>query len=184
MPEMLARRATPPINWKGVPLKYHNRVSAVCRSLTECEDLVRWFGDPKFCPLASILLLIPEHPTLLVGAGYATAAELRDDAVNLWGKYTERLAKTGSLMDFDSLRERHGLMRREELKDATASAFWERIRAHRANPITDPFRQPNYPRVNGKTVFPSDGFNGVREAKGSGLETATSPVQPAGAVND
>ena len=154
---MMTRRTLRPINWDGVPIKYRNRVSAVCRSLGDCEDLVRWFGEAEFCPYPPILLLIPNHPTLLVGMGYADAAELRDDAVNIWGKYTERLEKKGALVDFDELRERNGLARREDVQQMTAEAFHERIKHHLANPITDPPRQPQYPRVNGKTVFAVDG---------------------------
>ena len=148
------KRPTARINWAGVPMAYWDRVSAVCRSLTECEDLVRWFGDATFCPFQPVLLLIPEHPTLLCGMGYATAAELKDDAVNLWGKYTDRLERTGSIVNFDEMREKYGLMRREDVKAATQEAFWERIKAHRASPVTDPFRQPQYPRPNERTQFP------------------------------
>ncbi len=152
--ELMGRRRIGEIDWKGVPLKYYNRVSAVCRSLQDCTDLVRWFGAENFCPFLPILLLIPGHPTLLVGAGYAPASELRDDAENLWGKYTERLRTKGSIVNFDELREKSGLMRHADVKEATAEAFWERIKAHRASPVTDPPRQPLYPRVNNRTLFP------------------------------
>ncbi len=152
MPELMSRRQTPSIDWRDVPLKYWGKVSAVCRSMPDCGDLVSWYGDSEFCPIAPILLLIPGHPVLLVGAGYATAAELRDDAVTLWGKYTARLQKTGSLMDFDEARERRGDMRREDVAARTAEAFHDRIKKHRANPVTDPARQPDYPRIRGKTV--------------------------------
>lgn len=151
---MMAQRRIPRIDWQGVPSKYWGKVSAVCRSASDCEELVKWYGDALFCPIQPILLLIPGHPTLLVGLGYASAAELKDDAVNLWGKYSERLAKTGSIVNFSELRERNQLMRREDVAARTAEAFWDRIQAHKASPVTDPARQPRYPRVNGKTVFP------------------------------
>ncbi len=154
MPELMSRRVTNRIDWRGVPLKWHRKVSAVCRSLSDCEDLVKWYGDPDFCPFLSVLLLIPDHPTILAGLGYATAAELKDDAVNIWGKYTARLAKTGSILDFDDLRERAGQMPREKVKAAMSEAFWERIRHHRENPVTDPFRQPQYANPTNKTLFP------------------------------
>ena len=168
-PAFATRRLTPPIDYTGVPAKFQPpvsfdhegrlkigepRVSAVCRSITDCEELVRWFGDAEFMPYLPILLLIPGHPKLLVGLGYASAAELRDDAVNLWGKYTERIAKQGHSMRLtgDEMREKFGLARREDVTNMTAEAFHERIKRHKASPITDPFRQPNYPRVRGKTV--------------------------------
>ena len=147
------KRLVPPINWRGVPLGYHGKMSAVCRTFTECNDLVKWFGDAEFCPFAPIFLMIPgTGGIVLAGLGYATAAELRDDAVTIWEEKSERLAKTGSLHDFDTLREKHGLMRREDVREATREAFHERIRQHMASPVTDPFREPQYVRVNGKTV--------------------------------
>ncbi len=153
-PAFASRRATPPINWLGVPDRFYRKVSAVCRNPGDCEDLVRWFGDADFCPYLPIFLMIPgTEGVMLIGMGYATAAELRDDAVNIWGKYTARLAKTGSLMDFDALREKHGDMRKENVAAEMAEAFRERIRKHKANPITDPAREPQYVRVNEKTVF-------------------------------
>jgi hypothetical protein len=150
---MQTMRRIPPINWAGVPLRYHDKVAAVCRTMKECEDLVYWFGDAEFCPFLGILLLIPKHPVLLHGMGYASAAELKDDAVQLWGKYTQRLTKQEDLVDFDYLREKYGLPERSKVKELTAEAFHNRILAHKANPVTDPPRQPLYPRVNGKTVF-------------------------------
>lgn len=168
MNALLTRRHTQPIDYRGVPLKYHPKlvrgqlvpqVSAVCRSLTDCSELDKWFGDAEFCPLQPVLLLIPGHPVLLVGMGYATVAELRDDAENLWGKYTERLERRGSIVDFDELREKARLPKREDVKALTAEAFKERINQHRANPVTDPPRQPCYVRPNGRTVFAVDGLS-------------------------
>lgn len=147
------RQRIPPIDWRGVPLTWHNRVSAVCRTQDEANDLVKWFGAVDFCPLLPVLLLVPgTGGVLLCGLGYATAAELRDDAVAVWVKNSEKIAKSGSIFDFDELREKHGLIEKAKVKTAMSEAFWERIQRHRASPVTDPFRQPQYPRVNGKTV--------------------------------
>ena len=158
-------RSIPPIDWRGVPvnvyLRFRNRVSAVCRSQHECEDLVHWFGAAEFCPFPPILIMVPgTGGILLCGFGLATAAELRDDAVGLWVLKSERMVKTGSLVDFDDLRERAGLVRRENVRDAVAEAFHERIRQHKENIRTDPFRQPRYPRWRGRTVF---GYRGIEE---------------------
>src|SRR4029079_8250946 len=96
---------------KGTLVQTRPQISAVCRNLKDCENLVEWFGDAEFCPLQPVLLLIPEHPVLLVGyipgAKFevaASAAELKDDAVQLWGKYTQRIHNKGSIIDFDALR--------------------------------------------------------------------------------
>ena len=150
---MVQRQTLYPINWRGVPMSLHGKVSAVCRSQAECEDLIHWYGDAEFCPVLPVLLMVPNHPCLvLMGVGVTTASELRDDAVALWVQKSERLAKTGSVMDFDSLREKHNLMRREDVAAASSEAFWDRIKAHRASPVTDPFRQMTYPNPTAKTV--------------------------------
>ena len=151
--EMQVRRRIPEIDWTGVPPGYLGRVSAVCRSLADCQDLVHWFGDSKFCPYLPIFLMVPGTGGIsLVGMGFADAAELQDDAVAIWTEKSALMAKQGSLGNFDELREKHGLMERSKVREATREAFWERIKAHKASPVTDPFRVPQYVRVNGKTV--------------------------------
>ncbi len=143
------------IDWAGVPDSYKGKCSAVCRTLLECEELPRWFGGPDFAPYLPVIVMVPgaDAPTLIAGFGYATAAELRDCAVATWSKQTEQLAKTGTLLDFDTLRERHGLMRREEVDTATRDAMMRRVAQHKANPVSDPARQPVYPNPTGKTMF-------------------------------
>ena len=147
----MAKRVQP-IDWTGVPQAYVGKCSAVCRSAQDCEDLVKHFGSPDFAPYLPVLLLIPGAPTvpLIAGQGYATAAELRDDAVVTWHRWTER---GGHVFDFDALREKHGLMRRENFDAAVRDAMERRIARHKANPVTDPFRQPVRPNPTGKTVF-------------------------------
>ena len=152
------QRQVPPIDWTGIVsnirMNLKGRVSAVCRSLAECNDLVKWFGAVDFCPFLPVLVVVPgTQPTLIAGFGYATAAELRDCAVVTWQTQADKLRKEGRLLDFDSLRERDGLMRSEDVDDAIRTALHERIAAHRAAPVTDPFRVPQHVRVNDKTVF-------------------------------
>ena len=154
MPEIIVRHYIPPIDWRGVPFRYVGKASAVCRTFVDCEELVRWFGDPDFCPYLPVLVKAPNGWTAITGLGLAPAAELQDCAIVLWRRQEEALAKTGSILDFDAARERHGLMRKEDVSAAMADALTRRIARHKANPVTDPFRQPRYVRVNGKTVFP------------------------------
>ena len=156
MNPLAAPRATPPIDWSGVPVaarvKYMGRVSAVCTSSQQAEDLVKFFGHPDFCPLLPVLLIIPgaPTPTAIEGRGYAPAAELRDIAVHAFGRTAERLAENnGQMFDFDALRERAGLMRREDVDAATREAMWDRAKRHRTNSRTDPTSDPmrdTYPR--------------------------------------
>ncbi len=144
-----------PIDYTGVPAPYVGKCSAVCRTLLECQELVRHFGDAHFAPFLPVLVMVPgaPAPTAITGLGYATAAELQDCAVVTWETQTGRLAKTGQFLDFDTLRERHGLMRREEVDTATREALRRRIAKHKANPITDPPRQPHRPNPTQKTHF-------------------------------
>ena len=146
----------PPIDWTDVPEAYKGQCSAVVRSALECEDLVRWFGSPDFCPFLPVLILLPgaDAPIAITGMGYATAAELRDCAVVTWHDKTEKLANGGKLLDFDALREKRGLMRREEVDPAVRQALRDRVAKHKANPISDPARQPVYPNPTNKTRFP------------------------------
>src|SRR3990167_6947599 len=96
----MAKRVAP-IDWRGVPASYVGKCSAVCRTLQECEELVRHFGSPGFAPYLPVRVLVPgaPAPTLIAGLGYATAAELQDCAVVTWhrGQVTP---------DFDALREK------------------------------------------------------------------------------
>ena len=152
---------TPEIDWSTVPVELRalkGKVSAVCRSKQECADLVHWFGDPEFAPFNPILLLIPGAPQQIAGMGYAPAAELRDQAVAVWEIISERVEKKGRPVDFDDLRERNRLMRKEDVDTAMREALWDRIQRHKASPRTDPPRQPRHVRFNEKTVHPVDGL--------------------------
>lgn len=161
--ELLTQKRIAPIDWTGVPDSYRGKCSAVCRTMLECEELVRWFGSPDFAPYMPVMVMVPgaDAPTLIAGMGFATAAELRDCAVAAWSSQTEKIAKTGHVLDFDSLRERAGLMRREEVDAATREAMVHRIARHMANPISDPARQPVYPNPTNKTRFGYESKEGV-----------------------
>jgi len=153
----MARRV-PPIDWAGVPAAFKGKLSAVCRTAAECDELVSWFGSADFCPNLPVMVMVPgTQPTLIPGFGYATAAELRDCAVVAWHTQTEKLAKTGRVLDFDALRERRGLMRREDVDPAVREAMLRRIAQHKAHPVTDPFRQPIRPNPMNRTLFPKEG---------------------------
>lgn len=142
----MAKRIAP-IDYQGVPAAYQGKCSAVCRTLLECQELVRWFGDADFAPFWPVLVMVPgaPAPTAIAGMGYATAAELQDCAVVTWHQQTESLTTRGAIVDFDVARERAGMMRREEVDAATREALTDRIARHKANPISDPPRQPQRP---------------------------------------
>lgn len=152
MTDLAVLRPTPPLIFERDTLPYKGRVSAICRTKDQAADLVKWFGDEDFCPYLPILLCIPGGWGLMAGMGLATAAELRDECVARWELMEARLLKTGRRFDFDEARERAGLMRAEDVDAAIREALVERIRRHKANPITDPPRRLVYPHGVGKTV--------------------------------
>ena len=148
-----ARRVAP-IDWQGVPAGFKGKLSAVCRTAAECDELVHWFGSPDFCPNLPIMVMVPgAQPTLIPGFGYATAAELRDCAVVTWHMQTEKLAATGKILDFDALRDRRGLMRREKVDTEVREAMLRRVAKHKANPITDPPRKLKYRNPTNRKVY-------------------------------
>ena len=152
-----AAKRIPAIDYRGVPAGFKGKLSAVCRSAAECDELVQWFGSPDFCPNLPIMVMVPgTQPTLIPGFGYATAAELRDCAVVTWHTQAEKLTKAGSVLDFDALRERRGLMRREKVDAEVREAMLRRIAQHKAHPVTDPFRQPIRPNPTNRTLFPKE----------------------------
>lgn len=144
-----------PIDWSGVPPKFVGQCSAVCRTAEECGELVRHFGSPEFCPFLPVMVIVPgaDAPLLIAGMGVAPAAELQDCAVVAWHTTVEKIAKQGHMMDFDSLREKHGLMRREDVDAAVRQAMRDRVARHKANPISDPPRKLVYPNPKQQTKF-------------------------------
>ena len=146
-------------NWDGVPLSFVGKASAVCRSMADCEDLVHWFDNQAdFCPYLPVLLMIPGAMKQVCGLGFATAAELRDTCMDVWGTTTQRIARRGSVFDFDDLRERAGAMPREKVAEMAQYAFDDRIKRHKASRVTDPWRQFRYANPKKRTVFPIDGL--------------------------
>lgn len=168
--EIYGRVQTQQINYSDVPMAYwpsrtvivkpdgskyggpvKDKVSAVCRSMADCDDLVAWFGSqPNFCPDLPVLLMIPGALTVVSGLGFSTAAELRDCCCEVWG------VKTGGdahkRFDNDELRERFGMARKEDVPAMVQEAFRERVRKHKASPVTDPFRQMQYPNPTNRTL--------------------------------
>lgn len=149
-------RRVPGIDWTRVPSAvrsmFEGKVSALCTSMDEAQSLPRFFGDTAFCPYLPILLVIPglDSVVQVEGRGVTTVAELTDLCVTTWGRNEERMARNGGkLLDFDALREKHGLMPRNQLGAALAESITKRMDEHRRNRRTDPARDPyraSYPR--------------------------------------
>ena len=181
MIETIAAPAEREIDWSTIPAQFrplHGKLSAVCRSKEECADLVHWWGlGPEYCPFKPVLLLVPGAPQQIAGLGQATAAEIRDQAVAVWELIAEDMSKRGRPVDFDDLRERASLRRKEDVDTDMREGFWDRIQRHKAAPRTDPPRQPHYVRVNEKTVHPISGF-GRKEKRNAPRTHTPAPDTP------
>ena len=185
MTEILVKRATQPINWTDVPVQYIGKASAVCRTLRDCEELIKWFGDAEFCPYLPVLVNAAFGWVAIAGLGYASAAELQDDAIHVWMNQAEKKAQGKRIFDFDELRERNGLMRKENVTQALGEAIERRQNQHKANPRTDPFRQPWYPNPTERVLFGVDGTRDAwrtPETKTTRLSETDSELRPAGTV--
>ncbi len=168
MVELITQRAVAPVDWTGVPERYIGKASAVCRTLKDCEELVKFFGMADFCPYLPVLVNGPGGWTAITGMGYASAAELQDCAIALWTRQAKPI-------DWDARRERAGAVERSKVAAEMAEALTRRIARHRANPVTDPFRQPAYPRMNDRTVHTMPKGDSLEEYKKRKAEGFTKP---------
>jgi hypothetical protein len=119
-----------------------NRLSAVVRTAAEARDLAHTLGGRDMKPRRPVMVDTGHSRVLVVGDGDASAAELSDLAVSAIEKQEGQRKRTGTDVDFDSMRERANLMRREEVDPAIRQALRERAAKHLANPVSDPARAP------------------------------------------
>jgi hypothetical protein len=111
------------------------QLSAIVRSSGDAADLARQLGGRDVKPRRPVMVDTGGTRTLIVGDGDATAAELADLAARTVEKHEP---------DFGALRERAGLMRREEVDSAIRNALRDRVKQHQANPLSDPPRKVQY----------------------------------------
>lgn len=137
------------LDWQGptMPATMQHHVSQAARGMKEAAGLVELFDKGRhYKPQAPILLVGPDgrQPILLIGDGVTEVAELQDMAQAAIADQEEAMSSnsSGRGMDYDSLREKHGKVRREDVDTQIRYAISERIRHHKENPVSDPFRQP------------------------------------------
>lgn len=118
----------------------NRKVSAVVRNADDAANLAHRLGGSDAMPFRPVLVDTGDSRArrIIVGDGEASAAELQDLAL----KATTETKRP----DFDALRERHGLMRREDVRPAIQDALRRRAQAHIDHPVTDPARVPGGPR--------------------------------------
>ncbi len=131
------------MNPASIPLSLQGQISGVIRNEHDAREIGATFGR-SHKPKKPILLVGPDERTviLIVGDGAAEAAELEDIALAKLDQQRSRVRKTGRGLDFDAMRDRHNLMRREDVDPAIRQALVDRIKAHQSNSRTDPSRIP------------------------------------------
>lgn len=131
----------------GVPETMRGSVSGAVEGSREANDLARRLGGGHVRPKAPILIWGADNrtPILLMGDGETEASELQDLALEALERQQESVNATGRGADYDAFRERQGLMEKAKVDEAVREAIRDRIKKHKRNSRTDPFRQPQKP---------------------------------------
>lgn len=119
---------------QDAPAQMRGQLSAVVRNREDAQNLAYRLGGRGIRPDRPVMVETPRGRVIVEGLGQATAAELEDMAVSALEK------KSGP--DFDHLREKNGLMRREEVDAAVRNALLDKVAKHKANHRTDPGVKP------------------------------------------
>lgn len=146
-----------------VPTTLRGMVSACCMNMRDCEQLIKYWGmGPNYTPQKPVLLIYPVNNSgtgpgqvvaFIAAEGVTPAAELQDLAVSAFGRALEKIKKhNGQLFDSDEMREKHGAVPKAAFDAEFRNALEDRVALHKANPITDPPRQP-YHADTGKRTF-------------------------------
>lgn len=140
--------------------EYAKRVTGVGDG-EEASDLAHRLGGRAVRPQGEVILRGADGrtPVIIPALGACEAAELEEIAIGVYEEQEKRLREGRPLVDFDELRARDGLPPREEFDPLFRQALRERIARHRANPVTDPGRNPHKPRGY-VTVAKVEGANG------------------------
>ena len=105
-------------------------------SLSDVADLPARLGGRAKKPKAPVGLVDPSGmPIFLVGMGETEAAELQEMAYDVIERRSKRPWQG---IDRDHPKYRHRLVPYKNFSDAFKEALQERIKRHKANPVTDP----------------------------------------------
>ncbi len=118
-----------------VPLSIKQRAIGSARDHAQIDELLYRIGPATMPPAGFFALYdrVAKVTKLIVTDGVTEMAEL----AQIMHASLERPE-----FDFNAARERANMVRRENVAAAAAEAIQDRIRRHKANPITDPPRQP------------------------------------------
>jgi hypothetical protein len=93
---LIPRPGIQQIDYRGVPLGFYNKVSAVVRNSFEAERLAEFFGSTTFMPAFPVLLMLPGDPTLIGGRfDLQPADKLRDMAMEQFEAALKKLDESG-----------------------------------------------------------------------------------------
>ena len=117
------------LNWQGV------------------SDFAHEVGRTRM-PTKPLMIVGPDGgvPILIMVDGDTEAAEMQDLALAAVDKQQEQIKKTGRAMDFDSLREQHGMVRREDFAQTLSDGLQRNVEYLKTHQVTDP-RGRNMPHM-------------------------------------
>ena len=106
----------------------------------DLNDLAAMAGGRAEKPTKQVILYGADGHTCTVipGMGVTEAAELEDIARETWENQRAKIARNEPVINFKEYREKHGYPKREEFDAFFREALRERMRKHRANPVSDP----------------------------------------------
>lgn len=114
------------------PLSVRRTAAASAAGHEQIDEAVYVMGRSSK-PTGSLVLYTPAGFHVILTDGETELSELAEIA---------HAAMDKKPFDFDAARERANMVRRENVGAAAAEALQSRIRRHKANPVTDPPRQP------------------------------------------
>ena len=121
-----------------VPWDLTGEVSGYLRGRKQVEEFAYAQGRTEK-PRKPLMLYGPDNytPIVIVGDGVTEAAEMQDLALQAIDKQEAQYKKSGRGLDFDDMRERRGLVRREDFDTALKEAFAERAKYLKAHQVTE-----------------------------------------------
>ena len=148
----IAKRVPLVLNQWAVPLALDGQVSGAVRDVAGAKEIGHAFGRSRLIE-KPLLVETSLGRAVVMTEGVTEAAELEDLALMALERQEER-AKTDWHAE---QRERMGLPPREQFPDMFADALERRIKQHKANPVTDPPRQPRRHNPTNKVMFAMPG---------------------------
>ncbi len=122
-----------------IPLALKRTVSGSV-NLDTAREIAARYGSRAYKPEKPLLVNGPDPgvPIMVAGFGMVEAAEIEDLALGALDKQAENMKKFGRAMDFDTMREEAGFVRREDFPQVFSDAMAERAEYLIKHQRTDP----------------------------------------------